>query len=368
MPIFLSVFVLVYGLMHIYAFRKAWKAFPHSRGLGISLALAGIVLTLSPLLVRFLEWQDWHRTASFTAWTSYSWMGYLLLFVCVSLIVDLSRGLATLLKFRWILSSVTTFCITGTAALTLLAYGFYEAQDIRVEKITLTTPKLKSGRVTIAQVSDLHLGPIIGAKYLDRVLATLTEIKPDIVLATGDIVDGQGDDLNSLSRHFHSYAPPQGAYAVTGNHEYIVGVEHSLRFLRDAGFTVLREESAKAGGIVLAGIDDFSRMSSGQEARTDTRKALAAAMKDDFVILLKHKPIIDRGVHFDLQLSGHTHGGQIFPFTYPARWINGFPTGLTRLDQERLLYVSRGVGTWGPPIRLFSAPEITLITIESSNK
>jgi hypothetical protein len=366
MPIFLSVFVLVYGLMHFYAFRKVWKAFPHSRALGISLGVAGGVLTLSPMLVRLLEGQDWHRAASVVAWIGYSWMGFLLLFLFVGVVVDFFRGLARLFNFR-LLNTAIAFRVISITALALLGYGFYEAQDIRVERITITTPKLKSGRITIAQVSDLHLGPIVGAKYLSRVMATLTELKPDIVLATGDIVDGQGDDLNSLSRHFHAYTPPLGAYAVTGNHEYIVGVEHSLRFLRAAGFTVLREQSAKAGGIVLAGVDDSSRMSTGQEARADTRKALAGVTKEDFVVLLKHKPIIDSGVHFDLQLSGHTHRGQIFPLSYPAQWINGFPTGLTRLDQERLLYVSRGVGTWGPPIRVFTAPEITLFTIESSN-
>lgn len=368
MLIFLSVALLIYGALHFYAFHKVWNAFPQSRALKWVLVLAAIVLSVAPLLVRFLEVHDWHHAASVTAWVAYTWMGYLLLFFCVGLVFDLGRGATKVLKLKWRLNGVMTFRIVGIVALAMLGYGFFEAQDIRVERITITTPKLKSGRVTIAQISDLHLGVMIKDRFLDRVMAKLGELKPDIVVATGDIVDGQGDDLNSLASHFHAYQPPMGAYAVTGNHEYIVGVEHSLRFLKNAGFTMLRADSVKAGGIVLAGVDDHSRMTSGQEARVDVRKALAATTENDYIVLLKHKPIVDSDLPFDLQLSGHTHGGQIFPFSYPTRLINGVPTGMTRLDRDRLLYVSRGVGTWGPPIRLFAEPEITLITIESSNK
>ncbi len=100
----------------------------------------------------------------------------------------------------------------------------------------------------------------------------------------------------------------------------------------------------------------------------DTKKALASVTKGDFIVLLKHQPVVDRETPFDLQLSGHIHGGQIFPFGIFTRLAYGVRTGLTQLADGRRLYVSRGAGTWGPPIRLFSAPEITLITIESENK
>jgi predicted MPP superfamily phosphohydrolase len=234
--------------------------------------------------------------------------------------------------------------------------------------VNITTPKLASGRVTIAQISDLHLGIMLGEGFLDRVLAKLRELKPDIVVATGDIVDGQGDNLAALARHFQSYAPPLGAYAVTGNHETYVGLENSLRFLRNAGFTVLRGDAAKAGGIVLVGVDDPSAANSGQQAGLDTGKALPQITADDFIVLLKHQPVVDGGQPFDLQLSGHIHGGQIFPFVYLTRLAYGVHTGLTELANGRRLYVSRGAGTWGPPIRLFAPPEITLITIASANK
>ena len=367
MPILLSVALLIYGSMHLYALSKMWMTFPHSYGLGLALILAGIVLTLSPLLVWFLEKQSWHRATVATAWVSYTWMGYLCLFLCIGLVFDLGHALATLLNFNWPLSQMMALRIVGLLALVMVGYGSIEARQIQIKEVHITTPKLASGRITIAQISDLHLGIMRGDRLLDRVIAKLREIKPDIVVATGDIVDGQSDSIAALALRFQSYTPPLGAYAVTGNHEYYAGLENSLRFLRNAGFTVLRGESAKVGGIVLVGVDDPSAATSGQQARLRTSKALASVNADDFIVLLKHQPVVDGNTLFDLQLSGHIHGGQIFPFVYLTWLAYGVHPGLAKLADGRKLYVSRGAGTWGPPIRLFAPPEITLITIASTN-
>jgi hypothetical protein len=208
---------------------------------------------------------------------------------------------------------------------------------------------------------------MLGDEFLQRVIDKLHELKPDIVVATGDIVDGQGDDLIALAKRFHTLQPPKGLFAVSGNHEYFAGLESSLKFLHNAGFTVLRGESVIAGGIVLLGVDDHTVRMTGQEIKLDTGQALAAVNKNDFIVLLKHQPVVDSETPFDLQLSGHIHGGQIFPFGLLPWLTYGVRTGLTQLADGRLLYVSRGTGTWGPPIRLFAAPEITLVTIESKS-
>jgi uncharacterized protein len=365
---FFSVALLVYGSMNLYALRKVWMSFPHSWALGLALTLAGIVLTLSPFLVWFLERQSWHRATVATAWVSYTWMGYLFLFLCIGLLLDLGHALAILLNLTWPLGDALALRIVGLLSLVLLGYGFTEARQIRIEEVTITTPKLASGRVTIAQISDLHLGIMLGKGILDQVNARLREIKPDIVVATGDIVDGQGDDFEALARHFKAYTPPLGAYAVTGNHEFYAGLENSLRFLRSAGFTVLRGEAVKAGGIILAGVDDPGAEKAELQAKRGPNEVVASANADDFIVLLKHQPVVESNVPFDLQLSGHIHGGQIFPFGYLTRLFYGLRAGLTELPDGRRIYVSRGAGTWGPPIRLFAPPEITLVTIVSAQK
>jgi len=362
---FLTVALSIYGAMHLYALSKVWLAFPHTSALTLALLLWGIVMTFSPLIVWQIERLNWHSATVVASWVIYIWMGLLFLFCSISLVFDLGHALATLLGFKWPLNATVTLLTVGLLAFAMLGYGFIEAGKIHVEEVKITTPKLASGRVTIAQISDLHLGVMLGDEFLDRVIAKLRDMQPDIVVATGDIVDGQGDDLNELARHFLAIKPPKGAYAVTGNHEYFAGLENSLRFLRSAGFTVLRGESAAAGGIILVGIDDPTAVARGLEARVDTKKALASVTKDDFIVLLKHQPVVDKETPFDLQLSGHIHGGQIFPFGLLTKLTYGVNTGLTQLADGRLLYVSRGAGTWGPPIRLFASPEITLITIES---
>lgn len=363
---FMTVALMVYGSMHLYAFGKLWLALPHTLGWMLALMLAGIALTCSPFIVWYMERQGWHSATSVAAWLSYTWMGFLFLFFCIGLAFDLGHVLAALLNFNWPLSHVQAFRAVGLLSLAALGYGLIEARQIRIEKVNIATPKLASGRVTIAQISNLHLGMMLGDGFLERVISRLHELKPDIVVATGDIVDGQGDDFDALALRFKTYAPPLGAYAVIGNHEHYVGLDHSLRFMRNAGFTVLRGESAVAGGIILAGVDDPSGISTDHPVRLDARKALAAATANDYIVLLKHQPTVDNDTPFDLQLSGHVHGGQIFPFNYLTQLAYDTHTGLSRLADGRVLYVSRGTGTWGPPIRLFSPPEITLITITST--
>jgi len=371
MLIFVSVAFLIYSSMHIYAFSKVWLVFPHSVTLGLSLALVSLFLGLSPFILWQINRQQFHNASVVIAWAAYLWMGFLFLFCCIALTGDLAHMLATILGYRWPLNASAGLITFTFLALTLLATGFVAAKQIQLEEINITTPKLSPavGRVTIAQISDLHLGVMLGDEFLQRVLTRLREIKPDIIVATGDIIDGQGDDLVKLAKHFLTLQPTKGAFAVTGNHEYYAGLESSLTFLHNAGFTVLRGESAAAGGIVLVGVDDHtSGAALHQEMKVDTHRALASVSTDNFVILLKHQPVADANTRFDLQLSGHTHGGQIFPFGFLPWLTYGVRTGLTALPDGRLLYVSRGTGTWGPPIRLFAAPEITLITIRSENR
>ncbi len=367
---FLSVAFLIYGSMHLYALSKLWLALPHSAGLAIALLLAGIVLTLSPLLLWQLGRLNWHGASVVASWLVYLWMAFVFLFCCIALVFDLGHLLAMLAGIKWPLQAALALPITVLLALVLLGYGFIEARQIQLEQIKITTPKLSPaiGRVTIAQISDLHLGTMLGDEFLQRVIAQLQALHPDIIVATGDIIDGQGDNLNALAQRLHALKPPKGAYAILGNHEYFIGLENSVRFLRNAGFTVLRGEAAATGGIVLVGVDDATAGARGQEVRADTQQALAALPKGSCIVLLKHQPVVDDSTPFDLQLSGHIHGGQIWPFGLLTQLTYHVNTGLTRLSDGRQLYVSRGTGTWGPPIRLFAAPEITLITIESEQK
>lgn len=345
MLIFFSTALLIYGTMHLYAFGKLCAALPNlSRP---ALALIMVALTFSPVLARY---------SSLPAWAAYLWMGYLFLFVCIGLVLDLASALGRLAGLKLL----QPFALTPLLALIAMSYGLLEARQIRIERVDIRTPKLASGKVTIAQISDMHLGVLMRDEFIDRVSEKLREIKPDIIVATGDILDGHGDGLDALALHLKSSTAALGSYAIIGNHEQYTGLEKSLNFFRTAGYTVLRGTSVSIGGITLSGIDDPGRR------EIPKTVALPVATKE-YTVLLKHQPVIDSAMPFDLQLSGHIHGGQIFPFVYLTRLVYSVHTGLTQLPDNRLLYVSRGTGTWGPPMRLFAPPEITLFTITSSN-
>lgn len=368
---FLSVALSIYAAMHIYALNKVWLGLPHSVWLIVALALFGLVMTLSPIILWLISRQDWHEASFLFSWIIYLWMGFLFIFCSTALTIDLIHILATLTGIRWPLNATMSLFYTGLLSLLLLGSGLISAKQIQLEEISISTPKLPLaiGKVSIAQISDLHLSVMLGDEFLQGVIAKLHEIKPDIIVATGDIVDGQGDDFNALAKSFRVLQPPAGLFAVTGNHEYFAGLQNSLQFLRNAGFTVLRGEATATGGIILAGVDDASAGTAlKQETKISAKEALAALGKDGFIVLLKHQPVVDLETPFDLQLSGHIHGGQIFPFGLVPWLTYGVHTGLTRLADGRLLYVSRGTGTWGPPVRLLVAPEITLITIVSGHQ
>jgi predicted MPP superfamily phosphohydrolase len=161
-------------------------------------------------------------------------------------------------------------------------------------------------------------------------------------------------------------SPQYGMYAVLGNHEYYAGLQNSLDFLRRAGFRVLRKEQAKiAECLTIAGVDDPTGARWGDAGGSDEKGLLASPIQHRFTILLKHRPAVhpeSRG-RFDLQLSGHVHKGQIFPFNLLTWFFFPVSAGLNQLDDGSRLYVSRGTGTWGPPIRFLAPPEITVIDL-----
>lgn len=365
---FLGLAFLIYGGMHFYALGKVWNAFPHSGALGFALALCGVIMTLSPLAIWYFAKQNWHGAAAALSWLAYTWMGLIFLFCCIALVLDVAHLLVSLMAVKWPVAGLGQLLCIALPALALTAYAFVEARQIHVEELKVATPKLTAGKVTIAQISDLHLGMMLGDEFLERVIRVVEGAKPDIIVATGDVIDGEGDDMAELARHLRKLSAPKGMYAVFGNHENYAGVDKSMRFFQEAGFTVLHGEYVAAGNIVLAGVDDPTMGNRVREMSMDQKEALSLARKTRFIILLKHQPLVDNNIPFDLQLSGHAHGGQIFPFGLFTLLTYGVRAGLYHYDDERELYVSRGAGTWGPPMRLFVPPEITLITIEAGRE
>jgi predicted MPP superfamily phosphohydrolase len=376
----LSLYFCIYGSAHLYVLIKLRRAY-YWHGISyVLLFILLIFLMFAPIQARILEARDHLALAIVSAWIGYTWMGFLFVAICVSLPLDgyhLLMGLGQRLAHqdwaRLMLSRRQCVGFATLAALGIMAYGAFEAYHLRIEKIALTTTKLPATvqSIRIVQISDLHLGLMYYPGRIQPLLNAIDALKPDVLVSTGDLVDGRTVSIESLAAELHALKAPLGKFAVTGNHEFYMGLENSQRFIEKAGFQLLRNQSVKAGGhLAITGVDDPAGAAAG--VGLSEAELGAANSPKRFSLLLKHRPTLAHTgrTRFDLQLSGHTHKGQIFPFNLLVALSYPIRCGLHRLEGPNPvnLYVSRGAGTWGPPIRLLAPPEITVIDLMPGGK
>ncbi|MFZ7111915.1 MAG: metallophosphoesterase, partial [Desulfatiglandales bacterium] len=339
------------------------------------LALIMAFMVFCPVLVRVSERFGLESLARLLAYAGYTWMGLLFLFVCASLVLDVYRLGAMLISLpfekgisAWVITQRTAFYLALLLSVCAGVYALLEANMIREEHITIADSKIPEavGRIRIVQISDVHLGLIVREQRLEWILRKVREAAPDLLVSTGDLVDGQINDLSKMASMFRSVKTTYGKFAVTGNHEYYAGLERALSFTTAAGFRVLRGETASLQGLInIAGVDDPAGDRFGQESEVSEDSLLATLPREGFTLLLKHRPLVNQRSSglFDLQLSGHAHKGQIFPFTLLIKLLYPIDAGLLRREGGGDLYVSRGSGTWGPPMRFLAPPEVTVIDL-----
>jgi predicted MPP superfamily phosphohydrolase len=375
MIIFLLIFLLVYGSLHLYMFSKAKAALGFGTKTSIFVALFLVLMVFAPILIRVLERPGLEPLAGVMAYIGYTWMGLLVLFFCSSIAVDILRLLVSLagLVTSRNLSSLTSaslyhFLIPFLLSVCLVVYGFFEARDIRTERVTIRTSKLPQeiSSLKIVQISDIHLGVMLGERRLKTILDIVRKEDPDLLVSTGDLVDGEMCNLKGVVSLLREINPRYGKFAVTGNHEFYAGLDRALAFTEDAGFTILRADASTVAGFLnIAGVDDGERTRFGESRNVSERELLSGLPQENFTLFLKHRPVLNKDALglFDLQLSGHTHNGQIFPFGLVTRAIYPTDDGCLKLENGSHLCVSKGAGTWGPPIRFLAPPDVMVIEL-----
>ena len=380
MRLFLLFFLLVYGGMHLYAFLKARAALAFSVPTGIVIALFMLVMVAAPFIIRLSEKAGFEFFARIMSYIGYTWLGILFLFISVSVIFDIYRFAVfsgeTLLKKDFSSFSVKSshaFFVSISLSILISLYGYYEAKNIRTETLRIRTSIIPEeiGRLTIVQISDVHLGLIVREERLKLILDEVRKANPDILVSTGDLVDGQIDNLSVLADSLNELRPRFGKYAVTGNHEFYAGLEQAINFTEMAGFKILRNQAVTVEGMInIAGVDDPQAKSYGFSKNSSEKEILSVLPDDKFTVLLKHRPMVDPEATglFDLQLSGHAHKGQIFPFSIITGLYYPTQSGTAKLPRNSKLHVSRGSGTWGPPIRFLAPPEVTVIELVYDGK
>ena len=371
--IFFSIVLLIYFSVNYYIFVRGLQVFSLSQPMRkwyiisfwtiVSMFIAGSVLERTATSA-FSEWI--YRIGAF-------WVAFMLYLIIAIVIIDVVRVVNYFFHFLPPFTQILRFrlgLIVFSVVSLVVILGHINALMINVKEIPLTIHKKVSGssEVKILMASDIHLGALIGERREKRLLDIIREQKPDLVLLCGDLVDGEIAPVlrKNLGRHIQEIKTPLGVYAITGNHEYIGGIEKTLPYLRSINIKVLVDDTVTlANGIQLVGRNDHSS-GRGHQAPKPLKELLTGIDPTKPIIVMNHQPFNlseASDANVDLHLSGHTHDGQLWPVKYMTKAIFELSWGLLKKGNTTF-YVSSGYGTWGPPVRIGNRPEVVVFNVK----
>ena len=371
--------LLLSAVLHAYI---AWRLLPAWADVPVAFGALALLLFASAILTPS-SMRRWPvrspRVAQALIWGGFLFMGLFSSLFVLTLLRDFLTGLFAIVSWvasaRWPLAEIALWsarAVTVAAGMATL-WGYVNARRtarvVNVDVPIAALPQALHG-FTIAQISDVHVGPTIRGEYVEAIVRKVNALSPDMVAVTGDLVDGRVSDLGPHVAPLAGLRSRHGSYFVTGNHEYYSGAEPWIRELGRLGLCVLQNQHVVLdhGGerIVVAGVTDYSAHHFDAARRSDPQAAIAGAPAEAPVkLLLAHQPrsapaAVQAG--FDLQLSGHTHGGQFWPWNHFVPLQQPYTAGLHRLG-AMWIYTSRGTGYWGPPKRFGAPSEITCIRL-----
>ena len=382
--LFLTIMVALTGAAHYYLWSRLIRdpGLPSGVTRALSYALVFLFVAIPGSLL--LRRSPLGSAASGLVWLAMTWLGLLLFLTLALAAADFARGVWQVARAfadagpldperRQVAARLVagvTALVAGSLGLWSLRSGLGRVQISRVDVTLARLPEALSG-TRIVQLSDVHVGPTIHRGFIETIVAQCNALTPDLVVITGDLVDGSVEELREHVAPLAKLRAKHGVFFVTGNHEYYSGAEEWCTELTRLGVRVLRNERVSIGSenasFDLAGVDDHSAKRFGGGHGEDLPKALLGRDPTRELVLLAHQPRTildaqDQGV--GLQLSGHTHGGQLWPWTYLVRLQQPVVAGMARF-KDSFVYVSRGTGYWGPPMRLGAPSEITELTLRA---
>jgi len=375
--IFFSIVLTLYGLVNAYIFIRGMQAIPEGSSWRNWYAVTFWLVAASFVAARVLERVYPSALTGVITWIGSFWLAFMLYFFLIVLLADLVRLIHHFIPFLpqslfadYVKTKVILLLSSIALVTVVVAAGFINARIPKVRHLDLKIDKTIAGEkeLNIVMASDIHLGTIIARRKANRLVETINALQPDVILFPGDIVD---EDLapvimNNLGENLRQLKARFGVFAVTGNHEFIGGAEPAVKYLREHGITVLRDSAALVDGrFWLVGREDRDKPRFSGKNRMDLTDLVKSVDTTLPVILMDHQPFNLKeaaGLGVDLQLSGHTHHGQMWPFNHVTSAIYEVSTGHRMIDGTHF-YVSSGFGTWGPPVRLGNRPEIVHIRL-----
>jgi uncharacterized protein len=375
--IFISLVLIVHSLVNIYIYIRGWQALSGAPALRPAFTVVFILLFLSYIIGRILIYAAPGALSSIMIWTGSFWLACMLYFFLFILCLDIFRmfngwfhyfpGFITV---RYESAKLITLLVAIVTVGSIIAGGYINALRPRIKTLEITIPK-RAGNLNglnVVMASDIHLGTIVGRNRFSHIVEMINGLKPDIVLLAGDVVDEDIEPVIrlNLGEMLRSIKSKYGTYAIPGNHEYIGGAEKAFKYLREHNVQLLRDSSVLIdSSFWLIGRDDRDKMRFTGKGRKEVAELMENVDHAFPVILMDHQPFaFDKAVEagVDLQFSGHTHNGQMWPFNYITGAIYEVDWGYLRKGNTQF-YVSNGAGTWGPPIRIGNSPEIVQVKI-----
>lgn len=370
---FLLIVSLVSALMSVYI---GWRMhLPTLRIKTLIWSYLLVVWVASTLAMSLRLWGITNDAVDMLAWFVYINMGFFSLLFVVYVGIDIFHALTHKIKSnperRQFMTSTVSLGVLGGVGITT-GIGLEQAVGgaiIKEVHVPLGAPKALHD-LKIVQFTDLHIGPMIKRDYVQTLVTQMNALDADIIVMTGDLVDGSVMRLKDDVAPLANLKAKHGKFFITGNHEYYSGAEDWIIEMQRLGFTVLLNEheliEVQGATLLLAGVTDYRADRHIASHQSSPKKAMGNAANADVKILLAHQPksifeATEAG--FDLQISGHTHGGQYYPWNFIAKMANPYIKGLHLHDNKTWIYVSPGTGYWGPPIRLGNEPEITVIRL-----
>jgi predicted MPP superfamily phosphohydrolase len=366
--VFFSIVLGIWLVFHLYVGWRLWALPVFASPKGHRILLLGLaVLYVSYPLGRMLYHHGWPRLGTALEYGGGIWMGTLVVLLPMLGIVDLVTLFGLVLK-PWVVP-LRTAAIGVGLALAVVAWigGYVRPRTVELEVELPDLPASADGLV-VAHLTDLHLGALIGEKRLRSVIDQIDGMNPDLIVVTGDLVDGDAGTVETMVPALKTLTAPLGVYSILGNHEIYAGPERCRKLMRDAGYVVLDNAAAEVTpGLWVAGVPDSGRGPGTDGLDGALEAAFAEVGEGGAVIFLQHSPGNEEATAAagaGLMLNGHTHGGQIWPFHYMV--LRAYPhiAGVREVNGMTQV-VSRGAGRWGAPMRLFAPSEIYRITLRS---
>lgn len=375
--IFYSIVLLIYGSVNYYIYARGMQALPSGTFVKTLFPWVFWILAATYVAGRTLEKIYLSHASDILVWTGSFWLAAMLYFFLTVVFLDIIRLVNHFLPFFPALitgnyEKVKLYVLSGVSisVIALIVLGHINTLNPRIKEISIHIPKDANGMTELNAVmmSDIHLGTLIGNGHFEKIVEKVKAINPDIIFLAGDVLD---EDLEPVLRQnigetLKRLEAPLGVYGVMGNHEYIGGAEAAYNYLTSHGLKIIRDSVVKINdSFYILGREDRDKKRFAGRGRKDLKEIVKMADHEYPLILIDHQPYyLEKAAKLgiDLQLSGHTHHGQLWPLNYVTSAIYTISYGYGKIDNMHA-YVSNGVGTWGPPVRVGNRPEIVNLKI-----